>query len=515
MQRTVDLNGLMRIATFQMANEDAVAEGEAIFQYFQAKRVILNSNMQDDVWQLTDQKRCYGLPFLLPEEEYKAATWLGCSYTAFLIALRLFVLFQLGTYVLSHIQALLAVCLSLGKNAPEDISPDPQKIPGGMDFLSFLPGESTERDQFMEKLEIAPFSKYGHSRTLAPFGTYVTFEERLSALWADASTEQRVTLFPVYLWWKLTCILPLRPTEFLLTPDACLHLVDGRYVLTVRRTRLKKGRRTVFYRIEQDYDCFDYVIPSGLAEDILWYKQMKASHSPSSLDTLLLPPRAGTYFRYGYMRLLLRNTLTAMAMNPESIHLGDTRHLAMISLVLTGDTPSVCKALANHESVRMSAGYFANMGTLNDCQVLRTICEKLSPAVLEPPRTRNGQIGQANLRLPRGVCTYYTVDSFDVRECVRYWDLTLGLGRCEACPHYYPDSNEVLLQIKRDTQWQLQLSLELLMESLEQLRKGKGYETTVDVLLKQVKTNAVLYMAQLRKEDQYVPSEESVSGKKD
>lgn len=509
MQRTVELRGLLRIVTLSEPDESAVKEGEAAFLHFQIEGVILNESMQDEVWLLTDQKRCFHVSFFLPSESYIAESWLGCTHTTFLLSLRLFILFRLGVYGLSHIQALAAACLSLGKCTGQKVDLSPNMIPGVVDFLSYLPGESDARDSVMEEMENIPLGRCQHSRALAPFGTYVAFEERLSDFWSYASQEERLALFPVYLWWKLTCILPLRPTEFLLTPADCVHSLDGKYVLTVRRTHLKKGRRVVYYRIDRDYDLFDYVIPEGLAHDIQWYKQATQNSSQPSLDTLLRPSCDGSYFRYGAMRELLRNTLIALDMQPDTIHLGDTRHLSMISLVLSGDTPSVCKALANHESVRISAGYFANMTTLNDCHILRSIYESISPASLVQPHQTDGEIVPSSLRLESGYCTYYTVENFDARECVRYWDPVVGLGQCTACPHYLPDKQEVLLHMKQDTQWQLQLSLQLLMESVEQLRKGQGHEETVDSLLKRVKSKTMLYMAQIRKEQEYVTATET------
>lgn len=49
------------------------------------------------------------------------------------------------------------------------------------------------------------------------------------------------------------------------------------------------------------------------------------------------------------------------------IHLGDTRHIAMMNLIISGGSLTVCMELAGHEDIIVSSNYYANMANLLEC----------------------------------------------------------------------------------------------------------------------------------------------------
>ena len=56
-------------------------------------------------------------------------------------------------------------------------------------------------------------------RSLAQFDSYFLFNDILSDFWKrDISNDTRLFYYPIYLWWRITAIIPLRPKEFILTP---------------------------------------------------------------------------------------------------------------------------------------------------------------------------------------------------------------------------------------------------------------------------------------------------------
>ena len=178
----------------------------------------------------------------------------------------------MGKFILDRIRDGVRACLALGSTAYNDLSIPPDKASVIAELLSILPGASLDRDALLEQLDTPMHVRWSfHSRDLAPFSNYVKFEENLHNAWNSADEKERIHLFPTYFWWTLTTILPLRPTEFLLTPRDCLQERSGVYHLTVRRTRLKKGLRRVWYQIDRDYERFTYEIPNSMAKSLLWY----------------------------------------------------------------------------------------------------------------------------------------------------------------------------------------------------------------------------------------------------
>ena len=162
--------------------------------------------------------------FHLDHEAYEknAKEWACFPPEGYLKAVRSFILLHLGMLVLKNLRVSVSVLLEL-VNAPFadlELTAHEQMI---FHFLCMLPGESPARDAFMERLDNGFLPVRFTSRKLAGIRHYVTFEEALKQNWESAGQDERVHLLPVYFWWRLTSILPLRPTEYLLTPFHCLE----------------------------------------------------------------------------------------------------------------------------------------------------------------------------------------------------------------------------------------------------------------------------------------------------
>ena len=118
-----------------------------------------------------------------------------------------------------------------------------------IDFLSTLPClEDNELTQLIEQLDELLTVSYQlntkKQRKLAQFQSYFLFNDILNDYWVKPlSDEERLFYYPLYLWWQITAVVPLRPREFLLTQRNCLTEKDGKYYLTLRRNNLKEKTR--------------------------------------------------------------------------------------------------------------------------------------------------------------------------------------------------------------------------------------------------------------------------------
>lgn len=139
----------------------------------------------------------------------------------------------------------------------------------------------------------------------------------------------------------LTAILPLRTTEFLLTPRERLSEENGKTIITLRRTLLKGGGRKLSYKVDKDYEAVRYMIPSKMAADISWYLNATVSMSPSVLSTLFvrephyehflrMPNSSLGYYTYANLSRAL-DVSKMMSWALTRARLGDTRHPAIIS----------------------------------------------------------------------------------------------------------------------------------------------------------------------------------------
>ena len=112
-----------------------------------------------------------------------------------------------------------------------------------LEFLSMLPIAETENEvmeRFMDKIDALADLQYSDhakkQRPLASFDSNFLFNDIINDYWnQDLENDTRLFYYPLYLWWQITAIIPLRPREFILTPRDCLEeKKDGSYI-TLRR----------------------------------------------------------------------------------------------------------------------------------------------------------------------------------------------------------------------------------------------------------------------------------------
>ncbi|WP_107936550.1 hypothetical protein [Ureibacillus chungkukjangi] len=79
----------------------------------------------------------------------------------------------------------------------------------------------------------------------------------------NQSADMYLKYYPIYLWWNLTNIIPLRISEFCLIPHNCINEIDEEYFITLPRS---KNKFDPTLRWDQLW------IPKDLAKSILEYK---------------------------------------------------------------------------------------------------------------------------------------------------------------------------------------------------------------------------------------------------
>ncbi len=378
--------------TMAVFDAKAMKKAKALFEEYRLNGIILNDSFGQNDWQFTNQLHSQAISFRFDELGYNknAKPWIGCNYESFVDCAKTYVMFTMGSLTILTIREIVHSFRMLA-DMPEDrlAGAVSEHIPHMAAFLAALPGESIRRDSVVEALEekqlFSPTrTGKARQRVLSELGTYFKFNDAMQDLWKSAKDTEKLFWFPLYLWWTVTAILPLRTTEFLLTPRECLFVENGKSLITLRRTLLKGGGRKLSYRIDKDYETVRYIIPDNMASEILWYQDATADMTPSVLSTLFVqephyahfsktPNSSLGYYTYANLSTCL-NRFQQDVMNVDdcsAIHLGDTRHLAMIGLILSGGSPLICKELAGHTDINVSSHYYSNISTYIESAVYR------------------------------------------------------------------------------------------------------------------------------------------------
>ena len=474
--------GYTKFFLIRELDQETRAGVERRFAEYVDRGVIQEGAFSDDEWLLFDEVKHRRIRFGLGDGRIQE--WTGCTEKGYKDYVRAYIVLLLGLMAVNTIAEISKSLIRLGTASFEEASTWDVYTLHALQFLGMIPDSPGYIGPVMERIEEnRTLDGWRHKpRKLAGFRYYLRFERYVNDFWKAADSGEKEHFFPVFLWWRLTSILPLRATEFLLLPRECLREQDGQWILTVRRTKLKKGRREVGYTIDADFDLYDYEIPEWMAEEILTYKEDCAAHCEHTKDTLFAPSRRTVlgYLTYDQMRRRLAEFCEAATGRPDyPINLGDTRHLAMINLILSGGSPVVCRELAGHESIDISSNYYANLSTV------------VESIVYEKSRENRGEIrldGSFRIRIAGtalltevdgGSCDFAGIREGDISECMKSYRTGGHFGDCMNCLHFYPENGGLRLTMKEGFRKRVDEDGVFLMEMIEQVRRGNGAQEDI------------------------------------
>lgn len=487
-----------RFLSVDSIDEETVMAAKDIFARYSERGVITGGRFEDDAWPVTDEKTSTWIRFSFSDGEYErhAQGWIGCTSQCYREAVKSCVLFHMGAWALSSLRELaFHLCEVARRDFPgeEGFGDASAQV---SELLQMIPGTSEARSAAIECLEDCAALyriRSGRQRKLLDFSSYFRFHDALDEYWSGAGQEDRLFYFPLYLWWRLTAVLPLRVTEFLVIPSDCISKDEQGYQVTVRRTRLKGGNTLVAYRIDSDYEKKTYPVSADLAEKILWYKETTAEMGRPLIDSLFCYEpyrkrhRLSTVEIYGYECLkktkndFYRHALAGMEI--PDVHLGDTRHIAMMNLIISGSSPRMCMELAGHTNIGISSHYYTNMAELVECstyELYRKARKGTSAVICGGKRYSLTPLSHLT-KIPGGWCGSPKRRMEKVDDCILAVNSLGEIGDCKCCRYFQRNRQgrhlefydpEVGRQKVRADSW-------FLMHMVEAVRQGIGCQENI------------------------------------
>lgn len=507
------MKGYYKLMPVRKLDEATVRHARANFARFRLAGTITEGSFESSVWKVNDELHEHEFCFEMDEAVFytHAGTWMGCTFPCFETSVRAYAALNLGTFSASTLMQIIGAFRDLAGMDYESLG----DIRGDMrahaaELLRLIPEGADWRDIAIEELEADQWKvQRGGPRTLADFQYFLAFGREMERFWSGAADAEKVHYFPVFFWWNLTVILPLRATEFLLTPGDCLEKKEGRCFLTIRRTRLKKGKRKLTYTVEGDYEPHTYEIPEWMYREISWYQEATAGREKPELGTLLISEwhHAPGYFTYGQMRNRLREFCGERLGDKEyPVHLGDTRHLAMINLILSGGSPVICRELAGHEDISISANYYSNLSGIVESVVYEKYHGWGGETAFDGRLRFYASLPEGCTEVSGGWCDDPGVYSGDITGCLTSYRGNGTLGNCVNCIHFYPKEQGLRLRVEEDRKNALERDAQFLIRMIDLVRKGKGYQEDIASAMMRIQTDAGLYADILKKKYQEVPN---------
>ena len=535
--------------------DETIEDAKERFKSFKEAGVILSeSSWEDPMWKTTDEYSRVGLYFKFNRFGYKKyEDVFGMPLERFMDYVKSHVILLFGRNILRTIENFL---LDIGKILRTPVN----EVVGGSetlrlkvprfceDFFSMMPGayENERLDALIQAMEAytdVQMTYVSTQRPLAAFDTYFKFNDLIEDYWAsDIPKEERLFFFPIYLWWRITAVIPMRPREFILTTMDCYYVNEqGEHFLTIRRNQLKGSRHQVSYTLAGDYRSDTYKIPAKLGKLIKEYIDDTADCDGTEINTLFVTathykkwdrknPKNSRYLTYINMRTILRyfyediirDRYHYRIVNDDigrhledheigRIHLGDTRHLAMINLMQEGCTPETIMLLAGHTNEIMAGHYYSNIVNMIECKTYRQFRKmissereyKVSKASYMPDALRGTPVSG-------GMCYSEDYAKGGITDCVKAIGKNSEIASCPDC-QYYRSRNTSYFSSDDNYKRKIEDECESLKNVVSLYRQGAGDTEDIGEVLLRLNANSISYSRYLMEKHL---REESEDGKK-
>ncbi|GHU87231.1 hypothetical protein FACS1894202_01110 [Clostridia bacterium] len=498
-------------------NDDVIEHARSVFGEYKSRGIMLNESFDDDGWLIDDEKTRTGL-MRFPVSA--VAGWIGSTPTEYRRYVKAYIALKFGELSSYSLREISRELLKISARTLFETTENSKFANHISDFLQLLPGGNAERDyvieRMSEKASTERRSGIGQQRVLADFQSYLNFNDALTDFWALAGADEKRCYFPLYFWWNLTAILPLRVTEFLLTPRDCLN---GN-TLSIRRTKLKGGNVKVNYRVAEDYEIFEYKIADALASELREYIAATDEFSSTHIETLFrteqhddypgaISGQHNRYYTYNNLNACF-NGFTEIYCSPgdtSQLHLGDTRHIAMINLIIAGGSPTVCRELAGHANIDVSSHYYSNISTLVECATLARLRKNRGGDEAVIDGTAKFSVTKPKNAQPvtGGLCASEAFARRDIDDCLKVIGANGEIGDCTRCQHYHPDDEGLRVEFTNPAAAKAAVDADsaFLMQMVELVRKGLGYDEDIGTALLKLQHSAYHYSMCIREKVDY------------
>lgn len=209
---------------------------------------------------------------------------------------------------------------------------------------------------------------------------FITHQDKITE---KLKSSKLTKFFPVILWWDITSIIPMRPSEFCLIKRDCLSLTDN--TLTFPRLKQRRNKKN---RKELTYDTLP--IPKELQNKIRQYLQLTSEYESSeylisfqTFKELTLKNIKSSInyeskiFTRDYLQKLIECFYIEVIKGEYNLEInnqlkpGDLRHIAIISLMMQGYDRVEIERLAGHFDLNTQYSYGNHMKFWIDTDIQR------------------------------------------------------------------------------------------------------------------------------------------------
>lgn len=255
------------------------------------------------------------------------------------------------------------------------------------EFLQFC----TLKDACKYYTEIKNFTirKNPRSREIPDYESILKYDCLIRDFIDTGNIYLRIKYCPILIWWMISTIIPLRPSEFVLLKRNCIYKEKDKCYIHIERVKNRADRekhaipimtefqipKELFEFISDFIDCVNEIDSSGyLVSDDFYIKQLGRNYKRNK-DKITLQ-KFNILFKkfekevvediYHYEIVALGTVESGNQI--ERIRLGDTRHLAFMNMLMQGLNPLYIQRIGGHYTLEEQLSYCNHLDTFTSAK---------------------------------------------------------------------------------------------------------------------------------------------------
>lgn len=358
------------------------------------------------------------------------------------------------------------------------------------------------------------------SRQLPNFGDVMIFDDIVNDYFQSHPIKQTLEFLPIMLWWLLTNIIPMRPSEFLSLKKNCLEKDENRYspyrikIPRIKNNTYKPNSIDIQDTIDIDEKAYNFIrdaiqqlstIDSDSeylfpVELLLAFRKVKMNKKNERINRRDFDLLKKDFYEKVVEEIYGKYDL-------EKIKSGDTRHFAIINMALQGFNMLSIARMAGHGEIRSQYSYYSHADHFAQSYVYRMAQKRLENQVSN--KIESGIIGWKRYIYDKGKTI--NIRESDLKDIVG----RVKFGYCMEEQSVFPNTciesckycsnfafNPAVNEQKEAMEWLANSSKVLeakIRESIELMRDlsmnlSKSFVQGNDDLLKSTSRNLLTYM---------------------
>lgn len=255
------------------------------------------------------------------------------------------------------------------------------------EFLQFC----TFKDacEFYSKIKKFSIQRNPRSREIPDYESILKYDCLIRDFIDIGNIDLRIKYYPILIWWMLSTIIPLRPSEFVLLKRNCIYKAEDKCYIHIERVKSKADRKkhaipimtefqipeTLFEFISDFIDCANEIDSSGyLVSDDFYIKQLGRNYKRNK-DKITLQKFNILFkkFEKEVVEDIYHYEIVALGTvekdsQIEKIRLGDTRHLAFMNMLMQGLNPLYIQRIGGHYTLEEQLSYCNHLDTVTSAK---------------------------------------------------------------------------------------------------------------------------------------------------